>query len=110
MKLDAGDDSTFQKINRPAHFVNFQQIIEGLKGLPNLMIQSLLLDGKIANVRGEAYEAWASLLAELNPKEIHIYSIDRPTAYDGVEVVSPNRLQDIAEDLRERFDLTVTAF
>lgn len=110
MKLDAGDSCTFAAINRPVHFVSFQQIIEGLKALPNLMIQSLLLDGKISNVRGETYEAWASLLAELNPKEIHIYSIDRPTAYDGVDIVSPKRLQDIAEDLKERFHLNVKAF
>jgi wyosine [tRNA(Phe)-imidazoG37] synthetase (radical SAM superfamily) len=110
MKLDAGDENTFQLINRPAKSVRFSEIITGLKSLPNLMIQSLLIDGKVSNVRGEAYEAWVRVLAELNPRIIHIYSIDRPTAYDAVDGVTLSRLNAIAEDLRNRYDLAVSAF
>jgi wyosine [tRNA(Phe)-imidazoG37] synthetase (radical SAM superfamily) len=110
MKLDAGDEETFRAINRPAPGVNFIDILEGLKKIPNLTIQSMLVDGIVSNTRGNAYEAWAKLLAEVKPKKVHVYSIDRPTAYYGVKVTSPRRLEIIAEDLRQRFCLEVVTF
>lgn len=110
MKLDAGDEETFRLINRPAQSVHFSEIVAGLRVLPNLMVQSLLVDGRISNVQGKAFDAWAGLLAELKPTQTHIYSIDRPTAYGGIEVVSHNKLNAIAEDLRNRHNLTVSAF
>lgn len=110
MKLDSGEEVTFKAINRPAHSIQFQEIITGLKSLPHLMIQSLLFDGEVSNVRGDAYEAWASLLAELNPKLIHIYSTARPTACAGVEGVSFQRLNAIAQDLEKRYRLKVMTF
>ena len=110
MKLDAGDEKTFQAINRPAQSIRFSDIIAGLKCLPQLMIQSLMLDGRISNVRGEACETWVSLLGDLKPKEIHIYSTARPTAFEGVEVVEQKKLHEIAEDLRKRYHLNVSSF
>lgn len=110
MKLDAGDDQTFKAINRPAPSLEFRDIVDGLKKIPNLIIQSLLVDGEISNVRGSSYQAWVELLAELCPREIHIYSIDRPTAEKGVNSVPPKALQEIASNLRNNHDLPVKAF
>lgn len=110
MKLDAGDELTFQAINRPAQPIRLADIVAGLSNLPNLMIQSMLLDGNISNVRGAAYAAWANLLVELNPRKVHIYSLDRPAAFEGVEAVSTARLEEIAADLRTRLHLEATAF
>lgn len=110
MKLDAGDEKTFRAINCPAHSVSFAEVIAGLKEMPNLMIQSMMLEGKITNVRGEAFEAWANLVAELNPGAIHIYSLDRPAAFGGVDCVSAARLEEIAADLRSQFQLEAFAF
>jgi len=110
MKLDAGEEVTFKAINRPAHSIRFRELITGLKSLPRLMIQSLLFDGEVSNARGDSYEAWASLLAELNPKLIHIYSTARPTACAGVEGVSFQRLNAIAQDLEKRYRLKVMTF
>ncbi|MFN2304949.1 MAG: radical SAM protein [Anaerolineales bacterium] len=110
MKLDAGDEETFQAINRPIPNVHLDDIISGLQSIPNLMIQSMLIDGHVTNVRGESYEAWALALSELHPLKVHIYSTERPTADDSVKNVSPNKLEWIANDLRKRFELEVTAF
>lgn len=110
MKLDAGDEKTFRAINRPARSINFREIVEGLKHIDHLMIQSLMLDGAVTNIRGDAYEAWVEVLAELNPKEVHIYSTDRPTAYKGVKAVKIETLEKIAADLQSRFNLVAKAF
>lgn len=110
MKLDAGDDQTFFAINRPAKEVHFMEMVDGLKQIPHLMIQSLLIDGEVSNVSGDAYEAWAETLAELRPSQTHVYSIDRPTPCKSVQAVNPRKLQEISLDLRTRFNLTVQAF
>ncbi len=110
MKLDAGDEETFQAINRPAASVDFSQILAGLMQIKGLMIQSVLVDGIISNIKGEAYEKWAAALVSLKPDMIHIYSIERPTPVRGVLSVSSGVLRGIEKDLQERFQLPVRAF
>ena len=110
MKLDAGDENTFRLINRGIKTIRLNEIVEGLKRLPNLLIQSMLIDGEISNIKGYAYESWAEVLGALQPREVHIYSVDRPTAKGKIKCVSPVDLQRIEEDLNTRFNLNVQAF
>jgi len=110
MKLDAGDEETFQTINRPMHNLHLSDIISGLETIPNLMIQSMLIDGDDQNIRREPYEAWAWSVSELHPQKVHIYSTERPTADDSVKNVPARKLEWIASDLETRYGLDVVAF
>jgi wyosine [tRNA(Phe)-imidazoG37] synthetase (radical SAM superfamily) len=110
MKLDAGDPETFQALNRPAAGIAFEAILRGLEQLHHLMIQSVLVNGEVSNIHGEAYQAWVAALRALQPCMTHIYSLDRPAASPRVKQVSPIALSRIAEDLTERFNLPVEAF
>jgi wyosine [tRNA(Phe)-imidazoG37] synthetase (radical SAM superfamily) len=110
MKLDAGDAGTLARINRPSSAVELEHIIEGLKEIPGLIIQSMLLDGKVTNVRGEPLEAWLSALAEIRPTQVQIYSTDRPVPEAGVERVPPSALQRIAGEIERRTGLQVHAY
>lgn len=110
MKLDAGDEITFQRINRPAVSINFKNIVKGLKQIHKLMIQSLLIDGEVSNVRGDSYDAWVRTLVDLNPCEVHIYSIDRPTPVKDIVSVGSSRLNQIAYQLGKEFQLNVKPF
>lgn len=110
MKIDAGDDHTFKAINRPKPGIEFSEIIFGLKSLQNLILQTMFVDGDVTNARGQAYEAWVNLVAELQPQKVHIYSIERPTAESNVACVEPKKLQWIAEDLNQRFGIIAEAF
>ena len=110
MKLDAGDEDTFKRINKPIGNINFQDILSGLKEVPNLMVQSMLLDGDITNIRGEAYHAWVSALVTLAPVKTHIYSIARPTANMNLRPVPMEKLKAIADVLCYDYGLDVEAF
>ena len=110
MKLDAGDEQTFNAINRPDQSINYWDIVDGLRKLPKLIIQSLLLNGEISNVVGKPYANWVKVLIDLNPREIHIYSIARPTADTGLIPVLPKQLKEIELELVKKHDLTVKAF
>jgi wyosine [tRNA(Phe)-imidazoG37] synthetase (radical SAM superfamily) len=110
MKLDAGDPKTLACLNRPVPTVNMECIREGLKGVPGLVIQSVLLDGRVTNVRGEAFEAWLSTLAEIRPTRVQIYSTDRPVPEAGVERVPPSTLQRLAGEVEKRTGFRVDAY
>lgn len=110
MKLDAGDQETFEAINQPFSGLKIDKIAQGLKRLPILFIQSVLLNGTVTNIKGEAFERWAERLADLHPKIVQIYSTERPTARNELDCVSPEKLQEIASLLQERYNLNVHAY
>jgi len=110
MKLDAGDHRTMAGLNRPAPAVKLERILKGLKEIPGLVIQSVLVDGRVTNVRGEAFEAWLAALAEINPARVQIYSTDRPVPEAGVEKVPPSTLQRLAGEIEKRTGLPIDAY
>ena len=110
MKLDAGDPEILASINRPISSVRLSDIIAGLKGLPNLIIQAVMVDGRVTNARGAAFEAWLSALGELQPVQVQIYSTDRPVPEAGVERVDPDALRGIAREIEGRTGLHVRGY
>ena len=110
LKLDAGDPATLVRINRPAPGVTFETIVEGLKATTNLIVQSVLIDGEISNVKGEAFEAWVAALDAIRPAAVHIYSTDYPVPDAGVQRVPPYVLKRIAREVAERTGVRVEAF
>ncbi|QRN83872.1 radical SAM protein [Chloroflexota bacterium] len=110
MKLDAGDQQTFEAINRPVGGLKIDEIVNGLQRLPMLIVQSVLVNGVITNNQGEAFEQWVERLAALHPRIVQIYSTERPTAQNEVKCVSPEKLQQIATELNERQGFNVHAY
>ncbi|MCJ7667147.1 MAG: hypothetical protein MUP04_02475 [Anaerolineae bacterium] len=88
IKLDAGDPLTWRAINRPAPSLDFETVVTGLKELKGVTIQSLILDGPVQNVRGKPFDRWVETLTWIAPKEVQIYTADRPVAEAKVEKVS----------------------
>ncbi len=110
LKLDAGDPRTLARINRPAPGVELARIVESLAGVPGLIVQSVLIDGRVSNVRGEAFDAWVSALAEVGPARVQIYSTDYPVPDAGVERVPPYVLKRIAGEVERRTGLRVSGY
>jgi wyosine [tRNA(Phe)-imidazoG37] synthetase (radical SAM superfamily) len=110
MKLDAGDPATLARINCPAQVVDLEHIVEGLKVIPSLVVHSVLIGGKVSNVRGEPFETWLSALSEIRPTQVQIYSTDCPVPEAGVERVSPATLQYIAGEIESRTGLPVNVY
>jgi wyosine [tRNA(Phe)-imidazoG37] synthetase (radical SAM superfamily) len=107
MKLDAGDPDTFAAINQPPREVSWDAIIAGLQQVDDLIIQSMLIDGRITNVKGSAFEAWVDTLAKLDPSCVQIYSTEYPVPENGIEQVLPYELKRIAREVGQRTGLRV---
>ncbi len=109
-KLDAGTGTIFKAINRPARGIDFSTTVDNLASLSNIIIQTMLLDGDPSNVTEAELDAYFAVLSRIRPREVHIYSIDRPVPKTEISLVSPERLEEIAERGRKKTGLPIIAF
>lgn len=107
LKLDAGSEEMFQRINKPSGGITLGRIVENLKLFKDkVIIQSLFTRGehegvRIDNTGGSEFDAWIGLVKELNPEYVMVYSIDRPTPSHGLEKISFEELQSIGERVEQ---------
>ena len=103
LKLDAGTEETFRKINKPKINISLKEILENLELFKGQMIfQTLFVKGTyqgeaFVNSSEEELEAWLAHLKALQPKLEMIYHIARATPAEGVEKIGPNKLWEIAQ-------------
>ncbi len=109
-KLDAGQERTYRLINRPTPGIDFQLMLDLLRGLDGICLQTLLVDGAPSNVGEEDLQAYFDQVASIRPNEVHIYSIDRPVPDQHLVRVGPRRLQAIARRGQEGTGVKIRAF
>ena len=109
-KLDAGTEGKFRTINRPARGVSFRQILDSLSSLENICIQTVLIDGSPSNVTTNDLDAYFQQVARIRPREVHVYSIDRPAPDARIALVSPQRLEEIARCGEKQTGVKMRAF
>ena len=106
LKLDSAFDSTVQLVNKPQGSYTVARTVELLKMFEgNLIIQTMFLRGeyagqKIDNTTDEEVKAWLKLVAEIAPRQVMVYSLDRDTPCQTLEKVEKQELNAIAERVR----------
>jgi wyosine [tRNA(Phe)-imidazoG37] synthetase (radical SAM superfamily) len=109
-KLDAGTERTFLKINRPAVGVRFGDIVSRLKTLDGIYIQTILIDGVPSNTDPDEILAYFERIRDIRPKQVHIYSTDRPVPDVRISRVDPEWLEEIASQLKSETGVPAFAF
>jgi wyosine [tRNA(Phe)-imidazoG37] synthetase (radical SAM superfamily) len=110
MKLDAGSEETFRMLNRPCKGIAFEDVVEKLQKLEDIIIQSVFVQGRLDNTEEREVSEWIRRLNLIRPREVQIYSIDRPSADEGLALVSKDRLRQIAKKAEELCGIPVKAF
>ena len=110
MKLDAGDPDTFRKVNRPAKGVDFDRLVSALAGMPDITIQTCLLSGSISNSEDAQIDAWIEQIARIRPKEVQVYTVDRPPADSGLVPVPHDRMAAIVERANQESGVPVVLY
>ncbi len=107
LKLDAGTEETFQKINNPFSDTTLDEIIKNYKKfngnftIQTLFVRASLKDEFIDNTTSEEVEAWLEHLKVLKPKSVTIYPIAREAPLKGVEKVSFDVLEKISDKVKK---------
>ncbi len=102
LKLDAGSQTQFQRINLPNSKITIDKLVQNLclfKG--DLIIQTLFLSGSyngevIDNTTEEEINLWLQHLKKINPKKVMIYPIDRQTPAQDLNKIPKEKLMEIA--------------
>ena len=103
LKLDSAFDATVRRIDNPQNpAYAVRDIVERMKRFEGRMIlQTMFLRGTchgetIDNTTEEEVSAWLRLVAEIRPRQVMVYSLDRDTPCPTPEKVSREELQRIA--------------
>lgn len=107
LKLDAGSEGTFQKINQPNGNLKLAQVVDYLKKFNGkLIVQTLFVQGfnqhsGIDNTSSSEVEAWIELLKEVKPQRVMLYPIERETPENSISKVDALTLNKIAEQVEK---------
>ena len=102
LKLDSAFDNTVRLINNPCGAYSVARTVANMRLFDeNFILQTMFLRGeyngvKVDNTTEQEIEAWLQIVAELKPRQVMVYSIDRDTPCKTLEKVTREELQTIA--------------
>ena len=99
MKFDAADEVTWRRVNEPLGRTDFQAMLEALKALPDLVLQSMFIQGAYDNTGEPHLRSWVDRVGEIRPQGVQVYTVDRGTAAEGITEAPRATLQAIADRL-----------
>jgi len=97
MKLDAGDVSMFRQVNRSAKGVHYDKLTEGLAAMKGITLQTCFFTGSVSNAEDPHISSWIAQISWIRPREVQIYTVDRPPADAGIQPVPQERLDAILD-------------
>jgi len=100
--LDAGDERTFRKINRPNRDISIRNVISGLCHLRaefsgQIWLEVFLIES--VNTGDEQIASIKNAIDLIKPDKIHLNTAVRPTAQPDIRRLDAARLETIAERL-----------
>ena len=110
LKLDAGTAAAWAAINAPAPGIRFEGVVAALAAFDGYTLQSCFVDGVGSNAGEDALEAYVAVVARLRPRQVQLYTTDRPVGTAGVRKVSVEKLAEIARRLRDEAGLAAEVF
>ncbi len=100
--LDAADDETFQRMNRPHRDISIEKLISGLCEFRKeydgkIWLEVFFVDG--VNTGAEQIAGLADAIKLIRPNKVHLNTAVRPTAEPWVNRLETERLKTIAGQL-----------
>ena len=106
--LDAGDDETFEKINRPHRDISIEKLISGLCAFRDEFAGQIWLEVFFVgglNIGDEQIHKIRDAIGRIGPDKVQVNTAVRPTAERGVSRVESEKLRAIAAKLGERCEV-----
>ncbi|HEY7727930.1 MAG TPA: radical SAM protein [Candidatus Eisenbacteria bacterium] len=95
MKLDAGSEACFRRYNRPLGGITLESVVEGLRALPDVTLQTLITAGPAGNLVESEIEAWVERVASIRPRAVQLYTLDREPPDRDLLPASPEQLDGV---------------
>lgn len=103
MKIDAPTNELIARINMPAPGYDIARVVKALRQFDgNFVLQTCMLRSKEYNfdsARAEVLEGWMAIVRDLRPREVMVYTIDRPTPAQGLEKFTVEEMTQLVSPL-----------
>jgi wyosine [tRNA(Phe)-imidazoG37] synthetase (radical SAM superfamily) len=110
MKLDAGDQLIYEAIDHVMAKTTLAEVIENLKKVPEIIIQSLFISAPVDNSEPSHVSKWIEAIGAIGPKAVHIYTIARSSAEPSIRAAAGERLREIAVELAVKTGIQAVVF
>lgn len=107
LKLDSAIDETMQKINQPLQKLTVDKVVENMRKFEGkLIVQTLFFKGNynhvfVDNTTEKEIDTWVRKIEIIKPESVMVYTIARDTPEPGLDKLSINDLEKIADKLRK---------
>ena len=102
LKLDAPTLALAHKINHPAPGYDVERVVAALEKFEgNFVLQTMFLrfPGVFDSSSPEVLEGWMAIVRKLRPREVMVYTIDRPTPQAGLEPFTVEEMRALVQPL-----------
>jgi wyosine [tRNA(Phe)-imidazoG37] synthetase (radical SAM superfamily) len=110
VKLDGGTESMFLEMGSPTEDIGIWDVMRGVKGLSDFVIQAMFTQGRRDNSTPAEVDAWIEAVKKMKPKRVDVYSISREPADARSLPVPMERLQEIAALCEKRTGIPAQAY
>ena len=101
MKIDAPTNELVERINHPAPGYDIHRVVEALKQFKgDFILQTMFLKSKdFDSSSPEVLKGWMDIVRLLKPREVMVYTIDRPTPGEGLQKFTVEEMQTLVKPL-----------
>ena len=101
MKIDAPTNELIEEINHPVPGYDIHRVVEALKQFNgDFIIQTMFLKSKdFDSSSPEVLNGWMDIVRLLKPREIMVYTIDRPTPEEGLQKFTVEEMSALVKPL-----------
>ncbi|MDO4497508.1 MAG: radical SAM protein, partial [Bacteroidales bacterium] len=116
LKLDGAFDETVRLIDQPvdSHYC-VSDVVKGMMSYQGeLIVQTMFVKGShnghcFDNTTPEEVGAWCNLMRQIRPRQIMVYSLDRPTPEHNLTAISKAEMTELVAPLvAEGFDISIS--
>ena len=101
LKIDAPTDGLVAQINQPAPGYSLARVIEALERFEGyFVLQTMFLKSKdFDSASPEVLNGWMDIVRRLKPRQVMVYTLDRPTPEQGLEAFSVEKMRTLVQPL-----------
>ena len=110
MKIDAPSNELAALINRPASGYDVEKVVDGLEKFNgSFILQTMFLaSDRFDSSSPEVLDGWMDIVRRLRPRQVMVYTIDRPTPQEGLRRFTVERMRQLVQPLLdEGFDIRI---
>lgn len=102
VKIDAGNEQAFKKVNSPLTRTTLRKVMDGIRHLDDVIIQSMFVQGDFDNTKPEDIDDWLEVVAVIQPKFVHIQGLSHRPGVPGLIRCDEDTLYSIAARLERK--------